>query len=130
MGKHVRSLFFSKSIEKVDFRAVFRCIILALFYFDFFTSTLEDNFHLYPLSRAICKQLLNHGGKLARIHHVVAEFTKCSGCLPSILIVDNCIYFTFRRQVRLCSSSFRPVSISIFISATDTGNANGPEMDN
>ena len=79
---------------------------------------------------AICKQLLNHGGKLARIHHVVAESTKCSGCLPSILIVDNCILFTFRRQVRLCSSSFRPVSISIFISATDTGNTNGPEMDN
>ena len=35
---------------------------------------------LYPRSRAICKQLLNHGGKLARIHHMVAEFTKCSGC--------------------------------------------------
>ena len=25
----------------------------------FFTSTHEDNFHLYPRSRAICKQLLN-----------------------------------------------------------------------
>ena len=83
----------------------------------------------YPRSRAICKQLLNHDGKLARIHHVVAEFTKCSGCLPSIL-VDNCICFTFRRQVRLCSSWFRQVSISIFISARDTGNTNGPEMDN
>ena len=90
----------------------------------------KDNFHLYPRSRAICKQLLNHGGKLARIHQVVAEFTKCSGCLPSILIVDNSIFFTFRRQVRLCSSSFRPVSISIFILVTDTGNTNGPEMDN
>ena len=43
--------------------------------FSFFTSAHEDNFHLYPSSRAICKQLLNHGGKLARIHHVVAEFT-------------------------------------------------------
>ena len=52
------------------------------------------------------------------------------GCLPSFLIVDNCIFFTFWRQVRLCSSSFHPVSISIFISATDTGNTNGPEMDN
>ena len=31
----------------------------------FFTSAHEDNFHLYPRSRAICKQLLNHGGKLA-----------------------------------------------------------------
>ena len=96
----------------------------------FFTSVLEDNFHLYPRSRAICKQLLNHGRKLARIHHVMAEFTKCSGCLLSSLIVDNTIFFEFRRQVRLCSSSFRPVSISIFISATDTGNTNGPEMDN
>ena len=124
--KHVRSLLLHKSIEKVDFRAVFQCIILALFCFDFFTSSHEDNFHLYPRSRAICKQLLNHGGKLARIHHVVAEFTKCSGWLPSILIVDNCILITFRRQVRLCSSSFRPVSISIFISVTDTGNTNGP----
>ena len=90
--KHVRSLLLHKRIEKVDFSAVFRCIILALFCFDFFTSAHEDNFHLYPRSRAICKQLLNHGGKLARIHHVVAEFTKCSGCLPSILIVDN-LYF-------------------------------------
>ena len=115
---------------KVDFRAVFRCIILALFCFDFFTSAHEDKFHLYPRSRAICKQLLNHGRKLARIHHVVADFTKCSVCLPSILIVDHCIFFTFRRQVNLFSSSFRPVSISIFISATDTGNTNGPEMDN
>ena len=67
---------------------------------------------------------------MARIHHVVAEFTKYSVCLPSILIVDNCILFIFRRQVSLCSSSFRPVSISIFISVTDTGNTNGPEMDN
>ena len=101
-----------------------------LFCFDFLTSAHEDNFHLYPCSRTICKQLLNHEGKLARNHHVVAEFTKCSGCLPSILIVDNCIFFTFPRQVRLCSSSFRPVSISIFISVTDTGNTNGLEMDN
>ena len=96
----------------------------------FFTSAHEDKFHLYPCSRAICKQLLYHGGKLARIHHVVAEFTKCSGCLSSILIVNNCIFFTSRQQVRLCSSSFHPVSILIFISATDTGNTNGPEMDN
>ena len=97
--------------------------------FIFFTSAHKDNFHLYPHSRAICKQLLNHGGKLARIHHAMAEFTKCRGCLPSILIVDNFIFFTFRRQVRLCSSLFRLVSISFFISATDTGNTNGPEMD-
>ena len=27
-----------------------------------FTSAHEDNFHLYPRSRVICKQLLNHGG--------------------------------------------------------------------
>ena len=91
--KHVRSLLLHKIIEKVDFRAVFRCFILALFCSDFFTSAHEDIFHLYPRSRAICKQLLNHGGKLARIHYVVTEFTKCSGCLPSILIVDNCIFF-------------------------------------
>ena len=97
--------------------------------FEFFTLAHEDNFHLYRRSRAICEQLLNNGGKLARIHHMMAEFTECSGCLPSILIVDNCILFTFRWQVRLCSSSFRPVPISIFISATDTGNTNGPEMD-
>ena len=102
----------------------------ALFCFEFFTSAQEDNFHLYPRSKAICKQLLNHGGKLARIHHVVTEFTKCSSSLPSILIVDNCILFTVRRQVRLCSSSFCLVSILIFISATNTGNANGPKMDN
>ena len=88
----------------------------------FFTLAHEDNFHLYTRATAICKQLINHGGKLAR--------TNCSGCLPSILIVDKCILFTFRQQVRLCSSSFRPVPISIFISATDTGNTNGPEMDN
>ena len=106
--------------------------VLFWHYFDliFYTSAHEDNFHLYPRSRAICKQLLNHGGKLARVHHVVAEFSKCSGCLPSILIVDKCIFFLFRRQVSLCSSSFNPVSISIFISATDTGDTNGPEMDN
>ena len=128
--KHVRSLLLHKRIEKVDFRAVFRCIILALFCFDYFTSAHEDNFHLYPRSRAICKQQLYHGGKLAGIHHVVAEFTKCSGCLAFILIVDSCIFFTFRRQVRLCSSSFRPVSISILISAMDTENTNVPEMDN
>ena len=66
----------------------------------FLTSAHKDNFHLYPCSRAICKQLLKHGGKLARINHVVAEFIKCSGCLPSILIVDNCILFTYRRQVK------------------------------
>ena len=79
------------------------------------------------------KQLLNHGGKLARIRHVVGEFTKCSGCLPFILIVDNCIFFTFRRQVALCSSPFRPAYISSFIPATDTGatriNTNDPELD-
>ena len=79
------------------------------------------------------KQLLNHGGKLARIHHVVGEFTKCSGCLPFILIVDNCIFFTFRRQGWLCSSPFCPVSISIFIPAANTGapriNTNGSETD-
>ena len=79
----------------------------------FFTSAHEDKFHLYPRSRAICKRrksvfhfcltlsgfrskkLLNHDGKLAKIHHVVAEFTKCSGCLPSILIVDNRIFLHF-----------------------------------
>ena len=96
---------------------------LALYCFDFFTSAHEYNFHLYPRSRAICKQLLNHGIKLARIHHVVAEFTKCNR--------RQLYIFTLRRQVRLCSSSFRPhVPISIFISATDTGNTNDPEMDN
>ena len=70
-----------------------------------YTLAHEDNFHLhvYPRSMAICKQLLNHCRKLARIHHYVAEFTKCSGSLPSILIVDNCIFLTFRRQVSLCS---------------------------
>ena len=78
---------------------------LALFCFDFFTSAHKDNSHLYPRSRAICKQLLSHGG------------------------IDNCILFTFRRLVRLCSSSFCPVSISIFILTTDTGNTDGPEMD-
>ena len=108
----------------------FNVLFWHYFVLGFFTSAHEDNFHLYPRSMAICKQLLNHGGKLARIHHVVAGFTKCSGCLPSILIVDNCIFFTFRRQVRLCSSSFRPVSISIFILAIDTGITNGLEMDN
>ena len=79
-----------KAIGKIDFRAVFQCIILALFCFAFFTSAHEDNFHSNPRSRAICKQLLSHGGKLARIHYMVTEFTKYSGCLPSILIVDNC----------------------------------------
>ena len=68
------------------------------FFFFFFKSAHEDNFNLYPRSRAICKQLLDHG--------VVAEFTKCSGCLPSILIVDSCIFLTFRRQVRLVAHGF------------------------
>ena len=108
----------------------FDVLFLHYFVLIFFTSAHEDNFHLYPRSRATCKQLLNRGRKLARTYNVVAEFTKCSGFLPSILIVDNCIFFTIRRQVRMCSSSFRPVFISIFISATDTGNTNGPEMDN
>ena len=118
-----------KVSKKLILERYFDVLFSHYFVLNFFTSAREDNFHLYPCSRAICK-LLNHGGKLARIHHMVAEFTKCSGCLPLILIVDNCVFFTFRRQVRLCSSSFRPVSISIFISSTDTGNTNGPEMDN
>ena len=118
----------SKKYQKVDFRVVFQCILLALFCFDF----LHQRTKMISIdrSRAICKQLLNHGGKLARIHHMVAEFTNCSGCLPFILIVDNCICFTIRRQVRLCSSPFCPVSISIFIPDADTGNTNAPEMDN
>ena len=119
-----------KVSKKSILKRYFNVLFWHYFVLIFFTSAHEDNFHLYPRPRAICKQLLNHGGKLARIHHMVAEFTKCSGCLPSILIVDNCIFFTFRRQVRLCSSSFRPVPISNFISATRTGNTNGPEMDN
>ena len=86
-----------KSVLELYFDVLFWHYFVSIF----FTSAHEDNFHLYPRSRAICKQLLNHGGKLARIHYLVAEFTKCSGCLPSILIIDNCILFTFRRQVRL-----------------------------
>ena len=119
-----------KVSKKLILERHFDVLIWHYFVLIFFTSAHEDNFHLYPRSRAICKQLLNHGGKLTRIHHVVAEFTKCSGCLPSILIVDNFIFFTFRRQISLCSSSFHPVSIWIFISATETRNTNGPEMDN
>ena len=104
---------------KVDFRAVFRCITLALFCFDFFFALLFCLFFLHRRTQIISidilvpgtsdintshwKQLLNRGGKLTRNHHVVGEFTKCSGCLPFILIVDNCIYFDFRRQVWLCS---------------------------
>ena len=53
--------------------------------------------------------------------------------LPFIIIVDNCIFITFRRHVWLSSSPFRPTSISIFIPAADTGatriNTSGPEMD-
>ena len=79
------------------------------------------------------RQLLNHGRKLARIHHVVGKFTKCSGCLPFMLIVDNSINFTFCRPVWLCGSPFRPASISIFIPEADTGvmriNNYCPEMD-
>ena len=82
-----------KSILKQYFDVLFWHYFVLIF----FTLVHEDNFHLYPRSRDICKQLLNHGGKLARIHHVVVEITECSGCLPSILIVDNCIFFTFRR---------------------------------
>ena len=59
--------------------------------------------YILVLGPSVLKQLLNHGGKLAR---VVAEFTKCSGCLPSILIKDNCIFFTFWRQVRLVALRF------------------------
>ena len=130
-GKNMFDRYYCIKVSKKSIlERYFDVLFWQYFVLIFFTSAREDNFHLYPRSRAICKQLLNHGGKLARIHHVVAEFTKCSGCLPSILVVDNCIRFTFRRQVRLCSSSFRPASISIFISATDTGNTNGPEMDN
>ena len=66
----------------------------ALFCFDFFTSAHEDKFHLYPRSRAICKQLLNHGGNWQEFT-TWWQFTKCSGCLPSILIVDNCIFLHF-----------------------------------
>ena len=90
-----------KSILELYFDVLFWHYFVLIF----FTSEHEDNFHLYPRSRAICKQL-NHGGKLAIIHHVVAEFTKCSGCLPSILIVDTCIFFTFRQQVRLIADRF------------------------
>ena len=104
-GRTRRSLLLHKSIEKVDFRAVFRCITLALFCFDVLhrrTQMISIDI-LVPgrpdISTSHRKQLLNHGGKLARIHHVVDEFTKCSGCLPFILIVDNYIFFTFRRLV-------------------------------
>ena len=85
-----------KVLKKLILEQYFDVLFWHYFVLIFFTSAHEDNLHLYPRSRAICKQLLNHGGKLARIHHVVAEFTKCSGCLPSILVVDNCIFFTFR----------------------------------
>ena len=39
-----------KVSTKIDFRAVFRCIILALFCFDFFTSAHEHNFHFVLVS--------------------------------------------------------------------------------
>ena len=100
-GKTCSIAILHKSIEKVNSMYYF-----ALFCFDCFTSALEDNFHLYPRSRAICKQLLNHGGKLARIHHVVAEFAKCSGCLPSILIVDNCIFLHFGGRLDCAAHRF------------------------
>ena len=98
--KHMFDRYYSIKVSKKSIlERYFDVLFWHYFVLIFFTSAHEDNFHLYPRSRAICKQLLNHGGKLARIHHVVAELTKCSCCLPSILIVDNCIFFTFRRQV-------------------------------
>ena len=69
------------------------------------------NLGLSDINTSHRKQLLNHGGKLARIYHMVGEFTKCSGCLPFILIVHNSLFFSFRQQVLLCSSLFRPASI-------------------
>ena len=90
-----KSMFDSYYCIKVSKKSIleryFNVLFWRYFVSIFFHSAHEDNFHLYPHSGAICKQLLNHCGKLARIHHMVAEFTKCSGSLPPILIVDNCI---------------------------------------
>ena len=93
-GKNMFDRYYCIKVSKKSIlERYFDVLFWHYFVLIFFTSAREDNFDLYPRSSAICKQLLNHGVKLAIIHHVVAEFTKCSGCLPFILIVDNCIFF-------------------------------------
>ena len=62
---------------------------------------------------------------------MVGEFTKCSGCFT----IDNGFFFQNFSSVGLAVklTVSPPVSISIFIPATDTGatcmNTNAPEMD-
>ena len=53
-------------IEKDDFRAVFRCVIFALFCLDFFYIVERRRYPSGPsgINTSRRKQLLNHGGKL------------------------------------------------------------------
>ena len=71
-GKNMFDRYYCiKVSKKLILERYFDLLFWHFFVLIFFTSAHEDNFHLYPRSRAICKQLLNHGGKLARIHHVM-----------------------------------------------------------
>ena len=87
-GKHLRSLLLHKSIVKVYFRAVFRCVSLALFCFYF----------LHRRAQMVVMDILvpgpsdiigNSCSKKWRKTGVVVEFTKCSGCFT----IDNGIFF-------------------------------------
>ena len=77
MFMHGKSRFDRYYCIKVSKKSILERYFDVLFWHHFvlifFASANEDNFHLYPRSRAICKQLLNHGGKQTITHHVVAE---------------------------------------------------------
>ena len=98
-GNHGRSLLLHKCIGvKTILERYFGALFWHYFVLIFLRTQMISIDILVPGSSDINtshrKQLLNHGGKLARIHHVVDEVTKCSGCLAFILIVDNGLYPT------------------------------------
>ena len=108
--KRMFDRYYCIKVLKIQFSGVHTCITLALFVLIFLYHRMQiisiDILVPGPsdINTSYRKQLLNHGLKLARIHNMVGEFTKCSGCLPFILIVDKLYIFTFCWQDWLCST--------------------------
>ena len=131
-GKHVRLLLLHKLSKKSILGRCFDALFWHYFVLIFFLHRCTQMISIDILV-PICKQLLNNGGKWQ-------EFTSCRRVYKMqyfFAIYSNrrqLYIITFRRQVWLSSSPFRPVSISIFIPEAVTGatriNTNCPEIDN